>query len=83
LYFAQETFEVYIPDLNYNYNLYNTFNTPYDNLNEEVYKEYGILNIEDSFYAKINIENKNGITQPLKILPNTDRDTIYFNLTSE
>lgn len=83
LYFAQETFEVYIPDLNYNYNLYNTFNTPYENLNEEVYKEYGILNIEDSFYAKINIENKNGITQSLKILSNTDRDTIYFNLTSE
>lgn len=80
---AQDTFEVYVPNLVYNYNLYNTFNAQFSQLNEEIYKQYGILNIENSFYAKINIGDKYGKTQSLEILSKTDRDTLYFNLTSE
>lgn len=85
---AQAAFQVYSPNIVYDFSIYNTFNVDYDELTASKYKEYGILNISDSFYAKLNINNGDGITQFLTIAQetangnSTTNDTLYFSLTA-
>lgn len=85
---AKKDFQVYASDTSYSFSIYNTFNVDYDELTSSKYKEYGILDIEKSFYARITIDGKSGKEQFLTIAEkadgmNTVSHTIYFTLTSE
>ena len=85
---AQTDFQVYEPNITYDFSIYNTFNVNYDELTPSKYKEYGILNISDSFYAKLKINSAEGKKQPLTIVQTTSNgnsttnDTLYFSLTA-
>ena len=85
---ASADFQVYIPDLTYDFSIYNTFNTTYDKLNE-IYKDYGISDISSSFYARLTVDSAMGKKQPLTIAEQatngslTTVDTLYFKLTAE
>lgn len=84
---ASADFQVYTPNLIYDFSIYNTFNTTYDRLNE-IYKDYGISDISSSFYAKLTVDSATGKSQPLTIAQKTDNgnsttdDTLYFSLTA-
>lgn len=84
---ASADFQVYTPNLIYDFSIYNTFNTTYDKLNE-IYKDYGISDISSSFYAKLTIDSATGKTQALTIAQSTangnstTNDTLYFSLTA-
>lgn len=86
---AQADFQVYKPNITYDFSIYNTFNVNYDELTPSKYKEYGILNISDSFYAKLKINSAEGKKQYLTIAQittngnSTTNDTLYFSLTAE
>ena len=85
---AQTDFQVYEPNITYDFSIYNTFNVNYDELTPSKYKEYGILNISDSFYAKLKIDSAEGEKQSLIIAQtttndnSTTNDTLYFSLTA-
>lgn len=85
---AQASFQVYIPNITYDFSIYNTFNVNYDDLTPSKYKEYGILNISDSFYARLKVNSAEGEKQPLIIAQtttngnSTTNDTLYFSLTA-
>ena len=85
---AQTDFQVYEPNITYDFSIYNTFNVNYDELTPSKYKEYGILNISDSFYAKLKIDSAEGEKQSLIIAQTTTNDnsttsdTLYFSLTA-
>ena len=85
---AQTDFQVYEPNITYDFSIYNTFNMNYDELTPSKYKEYGILNISDSFYAKLKIDSAEGKKQSLIIAQtttngnSTTNDTLYFSLTA-
>ena len=85
---AQTDFQVYEPNITYDFSMYNTFNVSYDELTPSKYKEYGILNISDSFYAKLKIDSAEGKKQSLIIAQtttndnSTTNDTLYFSLTA-
>lgn len=86
---TQTDFQVYTPNATYDFGIYNTFNANYNDLTPSKYKEYGILNISESFYAKLSIDGAYGKEQALSIAQkaansgqSTDKDTIYFNLTA-
>lgn len=85
---AQTNFQVYTPNITYDFSIYNTFNVNYSELNASKYKEYGILNISDSFYAKLKINSAEGEKQSLAIAQTTSNgnsttnDTLYFSLTA-
>ena len=85
---AQTDFQVYESNITYDFSIYNTFNVNYDELTPSKYKEYGILNISDSFYAKLKINSTEGKKQPLTIVQTTSNgnsttnDTLYFSLTA-
>lgn len=85
---AQADFQVYTPNITYDFGIYNTFNVNYDELTPSKYKEYGILNISDSFYAKLKVNSAEGGKQPLIIAQtttngnSTTNDTLYFSLTA-
>lgn len=85
---AQTDFQVYEPNITYDFSIYNTFNVNYSELTASKYKEYGILNISDSFYAKLKINSTEGKKQYLTIAQittngnSTTNDTLYFNLTA-
>lgn len=84
---ASADFQVYTPNVIYDFSIYNTFNTTYDKLNE-IYKEYGISDISSSFYARLTVDSATGKTQPLTIVQktvngnSTTNDTLYFSLTA-
>lgn len=86
---AQADFQVYVPNITYDFSIYNTFNVNYDELTASKYKEYGILNISDSFHARLKVDSADGITQSLTIAQktvngnSTTNDTLYFSLTAE
>ena len=85
---AQTDFQVYEPNITYDFSIYNTFNVNYSELTASKYKEYGISNISDSFYAKLKINSAEGKKQPLTIVQTTSNgnsttnDTLYFSLTA-
>lgn len=85
---AQTNFQVYTPNITYDFSIYNTFNVNYSELTASKYKEYGILNILDSFYAKLKINSAEGEKQSLTIAQTTSNgnsttnDTLYFSLTA-
>ena len=85
---AQADFQVYTPNITYDFSIYNTFNANYSELTASKYKEYGILNISDSFYAKLKIDSAEGKKQSLTIIQTTSNgnsttnDTLYFSLTA-
>lgn len=85
---AQADFQVYTSNITYDFSIYNTFNVEYDELTASKYKEYGILNITDSFYAKLKIDSVEGKKQSLIIAQttangnSTTSDTLYFSLTA-
>lgn len=85
---AQTNFQVYTPNITYDFSIYNTFNVNYSELTASKYKEYGILNISDSFYAKLKINSAEGKKQSLTIAQTTSNgnsttnDTLYFSLTA-
>ena len=85
---AQTNFQVYTPNITYDFSIYNTFNVNYSELTASKYKEYGILNISDSFYAKLKINSAEGEKQSLTIAQTTSNgnsttnDTLYFSLTA-
>ena len=84
---ASADFQVYTPNVTYDFSIYNTFNTTYDKLNE-IYKDYGISDISNSFYAKLTVDSATGKTQALTIAQRTTNgnsttdDTLYFSLTA-
>lgn len=84
---ASADFQVYTPNVTYDFSIYNTFNTTYDKLNE-IYKDYGISDISNSFYAKLTVDSATGKTQALTIAQrttngnSTTNDTLYFSLTA-
>lgn len=85
---AQTDFQVYEPNIIYDFSIYNTFNVNYSELTADKYREYGILNISDSFYAKLKINSAEGKKQSLTIAQittngnSTTNDTLYFSLTA-
>ena len=85
---AQADFQVYTSNITYDFSIYNTFNVNYSELTASKYKEYGILNISDSFYAKLKINSAEGEKQSLTIAQTTSNgnsttnDTLYFSLTA-
>lgn len=85
---ASSDFQVYTSGVTYDFSIYNTFNVDYDDLTPAKYKEYGILNISDSFYAKLKINSTEGGKQSLSIAKktvnnnSTTNDTLYFSLTA-
>lgn len=84
---ASADFQVYTPNVIYDFSIYNTFNTTYDKLNK-IYKDYGISDISNSFYAKLTVDSATGRTQALTIAQRTTNgnsttdDTLYFSLTA-
>ena len=84
---ASADFQVYTPNVTYDFSIYNTFNTTYDKLNG-IYKDYGISDISNSFYAKLTVDSATGKTQALTIAQRTTNgnsttdDTLYFSLTA-
>lgn len=85
---ASADFQVYTSNVTYDFSIYNTFNVSYGELNASKYKEYGISNISNSFYAKLTVDSATGITQALTIAQRTTNgnsttsDTLYFSLTA-
>lgn len=86
---AQADFQVYETEKNYEFSIYNTFNVNYNELTANKFKEYGISDITNSFYAKLSINGTEGKRQALTIAEKgsnsdqyTSNDTIYFNLTA-
>ena len=85
---ASADFQVYTPNVTYDFSIYNTFNVSYEELNASKYKEYGISDISSSFYARLTIDSAMGKIQPLTIAQRatngspTTNDTLYFSLTA-
>lgn len=81
-------FQVYVSGVTYDFSIYNTFNVSYSELTPSKYKEYGISDISNSFYAKLTVDSATGKTQPLTIVQKTvngnltTNDTLYFSLTA-
>lgn len=87
---ARADFQVYETEQTYEFSIYNTFNVNYNELTKEKFREYGISDIENSFYAKLSINGTEGGRQALTIAEKgsnsnqyTSNDTIYFNLTAD
>lgn len=84
---ASADFQVYTPNVTYDFSIYNTFNTTYDKLNE-IYKDYGISDISSSFYARLTVDSAMGEIQPLTIVQKTVNGnlttdgTLFFSLTA-
>lgn len=85
---ASSDFQVYTSGVTYDFSIYNTFNVSYSELTSSKYKEYGISDISNSFYAKLTVDSATGNSQPLTIVQKTDNgnsttnDTLYFSLTA-
>lgn len=85
---ASADFQVYTPNVTYDFSIYNTFNVSYGELTQSKYKEYGISDISSSFYAKLTVDSATGKTQPLTIVQetvngnSTTNDTLFFSLTA-
>lgn len=85
---ASSDFQVYTSGVTYDFSIYNTFNVSYSELTPSKYKEYGISDISNSFYAKLTVDSATGKSQPLTIVQktvngnSTTNDTLYFSLTA-
>lgn len=81
-------FQVYIPEVTYDFSIRNTFGVYYPELTADKYKEYGISDISKSFYAKLTVDSMAGNIQFLTIAEktvnnnSTTNDTIFFSLTA-